>query len=132
MSEFFFHNPNSTIFSAADQRSASITHGDIDGDGDADVIIANGRHWPDQNEIFLNDGASRFKIAYDLGKYRSTSYAAELADLDGDGDLDIATGNDRAPNRLFFNDGKGHFTEKGTFGANNSNTRNLTLQGGSD
>ena len=39
----------------------------------------------------------------------STTYATEAADLDGDGDLDIAVGNDMAPNRVFLNDGLGHF-----------------------
>ena len=46
---------------------------------------------------------------YPLGDVRATTYAAELADLDGDGDLDIAVGNDLAPNRVFLNDGNGRF-----------------------
>ena len=29
---------------------------DLDGDGDLDIIVANGRHWSQQNQIFYNDG----------------------------------------------------------------------------
>lgn len=38
-------------------RSASITLADVDGDQDLDVIVANGRHWPQANEVFINNGA---------------------------------------------------------------------------
>ncbi len=34
-----------------------------------------------------------------------------LADVDGDGDLDVFAGNRGAPNRLYLNDGEGFFTE---------------------
>lgn len=124
-----FKNPNGSRFSlgAQEQRTASVAYGDIDQDGDIDIVVANGRHWPDQNEVFLNNGSGYFSTSFPLGVYRSTSYAAEIADLDGDGDLDIVVGNDKAPNRLFFNDGKGHFKEQGGFGNENSNTRNVTL-----
>lgn len=40
-------------------RSASITLADVDGDQDLDVIVANGRHWPQANEVFINNGARR-------------------------------------------------------------------------
>ncbi|MEE8367096.1 MAG: FG-GAP-like repeat-containing protein, partial [Thermoanaerobaculia bacterium] len=38
------------------ERSASITFADVDGDGDLDVLVANGRHWPQSNEVFINNG----------------------------------------------------------------------------
>jgi hypothetical protein len=114
-----FRNPqNGTRYSFGVEkiRSASIASGDIDADGDIDIIIANGRHWTASNKIFLNNGKGQFTVSYDLGFYESTSYAAEVGDLDGDGDLDIAVGNDKAPNRLFINNGKGKFVEGKTFG----------------
>ncbi|MEL6110401.1 MAG: VCBS repeat-containing protein, partial [Planctomycetota bacterium] len=106
--------------------SASVRSGDLDGDGDVDVVVANGRHWPQQNYLFFNHGEARFTLHRPLGVDRATSYATELADLDGDGDLDIAVGNDMAPNRVFFNDGTGRF-DAGTVFGTISSVRSLTL-----
>ncbi len=108
------------------ERSASLSFGDIDGDGDRDIVVANGRHWPGQNRIFLNNGAGGFTVERPLGTDAATSYAAALADLDYDGDLDVAVGNDRAPNLVYWNDGGGHFTSGPTFGVIDS-TRSLLL-----
>ena len=62
---------------------------------------ANGRHWPQQNFVFLNQSRARFNVARPLGVDLSTSYACEFADLDRDGDVDIAVGNDTAPCFVF-------------------------------
>ena len=97
-------------------RTASVRLGDLDGDHDLDVVVANGRHWPEQNFVFLNSGGARFQVARRLGEDLVASYAAELADLDGDSDLDIVVGNDMAPNAVFENDGAGRFLFKGSFG----------------
>jgi hypothetical protein len=107
-------------------RSASVRIGDIDGDGDLDVVIANGRHWPQQNFVFVNQGRARFSVMRNLGNERTTTYATELADLDGDGDLDIAVGNDQAPCRVFLNDGSGRFRRGANFGVVSS-IRSLTV-----
>lgn len=115
------------ILGTYQERTASIASGDIDGDGDNDILVANGRHWPGQNRIFINDGRGIFTVEKDLGSNRETTYATELADLDNDGDLDIAVGNDMAPNAIFLNDGQGNFTPNGSFGETYSPTRNLTL-----
>ena len=98
----------------------------MDGDGALDIVVANGRHWPEQNRIFLNDGRAGFTLARRLGDEEDGTYAAPLADFDGDGDLDIATGNDRTRNLVFLNDGAGRFERSGTFGTPSS-TRSLTL-----
>lgn len=123
----FFHRAGRFQLGTEQNRTASVSVGDIDQDGDQDVVVANGRHWPQSNYLFFNSGGGRFNVKVPLSPIESTTYAAELGDLDGDGDLDLAIGNDMAPNRLFFNDGKGRFTERGSFGKTYAPSRNLTL-----
>ena len=87
------------------ELTASVSLGDVNGDGALDVVVANGRHWPEQNRVYLNDGDAAFTLARRLGEEEAGSYAVPLADFDGDGDLDVAVGNDRTRSLIFFNDG---------------------------
>ncbi len=68
----------------------AIASGDLDGDGDIDVLVSNAF---DKNlSILLNNGSSTFSESnYSTG----TTYAnyISLADVDNDGDLDIITAN---------------------------------------
>lgn len=113
------------LLGVASRLSASVRASDIDGDGDADLVVANGRHWPQQNMLFVNDGRGRMTVARPLGVDLCTSYACEFADLDGDGDADLAVGNDMAACLIFLNDGTGQFRRHATFGAPSS-VRSLT------
>lgn len=122
-----FSTSNRLIFGTYEERTASMGVGDIDNDGDMDVVLANGRHWPGQNRIFFNNGSGKFSVSKPLGSERATSYSTELADFDKDGDLDIAVGNDMAPNSLFINDGNGNFSKAGNFGENYAPTRNIIV-----
>ncbi|MEQ9297123.1 MAG: VCBS repeat-containing protein [Cyclobacteriaceae bacterium] len=104
-------------FGTEQLRTASISIGDVDGDGDNDAVIANGRHWPEANKVFFNDKgkfSQKFSSFSIVGSVHSTSYAAELADMDNDSDLDIVEVNDTAPHRLYLNDGKGQFAFEST------------------
>ena len=121
-----FVTHNRLLLGTESNKSASVRVGDLDGDKDLDVVVANGRHWPQQNFALFNQGAGRFTVLQPIGNQHSTTYACELADLDGDGDLDIATGNDNAPCQIFLNDGSGSFELKGSFG-NVSSVRSLKI-----
>ena len=112
-------------FGTSKQRTASISLGDVDGDGDTDAVIANGRHWPEINAVYFNTN-NRFTSFMQLGNVHSTSYGAELADMDNDGDLDIVEANDMAPHRLYINDGKGQFIFHSII-ARPSSARNVIL-----
>ena len=109
-----------------EERSASLSFGDIDGDGDRDIVVANGRHWPGSNRIFVNNGTGGFTVERPLAEDAATSYATALADLDYDGDLDVAVGNDLAPNLVYWNNGDGRFTPGPAFGGIDS-TRSILL-----
>lgn len=108
------------------EKTASISAGDIDGDGDHDLIVANGRHWAGQNRVFVNDGQGDFSVERLLYGQTDKTYATPLADLDGDGDLDVVVGNDRQPSYVLLNDGSGNF-EKSEHVGGIVPTRSITL-----
>jgi VCBS repeat protein len=107
--------------------SANVSMGDLDGDGDLDIVLAKGRHDPYVDKVLLNDGKGHF-VTSDLGPTADRTYTAALADLDGDQDLDVVVSND-APDRklLYFNDGKGRFLVAGTWGDPKWSTRNAAI-----
>ncbi len=110
------------------ETTANASIGDLDADGDLDIVLAKGRHWPVHDLVLLNNGRGGFDERHQLGTEADRSYTAALADLDGDNDLDMVVGNDRPdPKRVYFNDGKGRFQLAGTFGRPVWATRNVTL-----
>lgn len=98
-----------TPYSAGDGPSA-VTSADFDGDGSADIAVANSLSH--DVSILLNNGSGGFEgqVTYDVVAYPAAICAA---DLDNDGDIDLAVAN-----RGFFpsclvsvliNDGTGAF-----------------------
>jgi hypothetical protein len=87
---------------------------DLDGDGDLDAFLANGRNeYPEPNTVLLNDGKGRFQdTGQQLG--HAESWAVVLHDFDNDGDADALVSNG-CWGKYFWNDGSGYFPESQTY-----------------
>ena len=90
--------------------TTSLAAFDADRDGDIDLAVGNVVDTP--NALFLNDGAGYFmqQAAGDFGDASSFAQSLLAFDADGDGDMDIAAGDQSAGSALYRNDGAGHFT----------------------
>ena len=93
--------------------------GDIDNDGDTDLISGNLAHpfyynFSDKTEVLINDGAGMFEDEAEARGiyYRETHSNPTLFDADNDGDLDlfITAVYPERDSDLYLNDGTGHFT----------------------
>jgi hypothetical protein len=117
------------LLETTSETSANASIGDLTGNGNLDVVLAKGRHWPLVSRVLLNDGHGRFPVAHDLnGATPYRSYSAVLADVNGDGALDIVVGNDAPdPKVVYLNDGKGSFRLGSTFGRPEWPTRNVAV-----
>ncbi len=108
--------------------SANVTFGDLNGDGNLDIVLAKGRHWPVINRIIFGDGKGNIIESKDLGTIENRSYTSLLSDLDQDGDLDIVVSNDDPDSKLIYlNDGSGNFELNSEFGSSNWSTRNASI-----
>lgn len=91
--------------------------GDIDSDGDLDILIVPGNTGP--NLLYLNQGGTGFVEAAAAAGLAFTKSSSEtyrqsgpvFADMDSDGDLDLFLGGlENDPSQIFANDGFGNFT----------------------
>ncbi len=90
-----------------DTRAVAL--GDVDGDGDLDVLVGNFG----QDRLHLNGGSGAFTDATaQLPASFDSTQAVALGDVDGDGDLDALIGTDYGQQeRLYSNDGSGLFSD---------------------
>lgn len=100
------------------QFAGGAASGDIDNDGDIDVLVLRGDSEP--NLLYLNQAGTSFVeravsagLAYSLGGTSNGRHSgATFGDIDGDGDLDLLLGGlENGPTKLFVNDGSGQFAD---------------------
>jgi len=101
-------------------NGGGVAIGDIDGDGLEDIFLGSNQ---DNDRLFKNLGGLKFKdITSEAGLDKDSGWSTGLSmvDIDADGDLDLyicKSASHKNPvarrNRLYINDGQGHFTEEG-------------------
>ncbi|MDP7033564.1 MAG: VCBS repeat-containing protein [Planctomycetota bacterium] len=85
--------------------SYHVALGDLDGDGDLDLVM--------DNQIFLNNGSGSFTVT---GQELQSGSGLALGDLDGDGDLDLVITRHSylvSGTWIYFNNGLASFTLTG-------------------
>ncbi|MBU3740836.1 MAG: hypothetical protein FGM24_00970 [Candidatus Kapabacteria bacterium] len=94
-------------------QSGGIAIGDIDGDTLPDLVMTT---YIEGLRIYRNLGDFRFEDVTTTTKVldydNSRPTGVTLGDVDGDNDLDLFVTRWNRPNRLYINDGKGHFTDE--------------------
>ncbi|MFZ4863212.1 FG-GAP repeat domain-containing protein [Sphingobacterium sp. Mn56C] len=118
--EFYLGNGDGTFKNVSDRllgksEANGLAIGDVNNDGLLDVVIGNSGDKP-ANFLWLNnkDNPGFFINASSrsLPPHLDQTQSVKLVDVNNDGFLDMVIGNEVAPNRLYFNDGKGNFYEK--------------------
>ena len=118
---YFLSQPDGTWLESSETHISIPKHvvfnhgaatGDIDGDGDMDVVYTNLSN--ENLHCLMNDGKGYMKVKT-CGKVRA--FGLELADMDGDGDLDLLHGSQEddggrnySHTGVSFNNGRGKFS----------------------
>jgi hypothetical protein len=116
------------LLETTSETSANVSIGDLNGDGNLDILLVKGRHWPLISRVLLGDGKGHSPIAYNLCETPYRSYSGRLVDINGDGYLDVVLSNDAPdPKVIYLNDGKGHFHLGSSYGRPEWETRNASV-----
>lgn len=97
---------------AAKELKLGVAAADIDNDNDQDIYLC---YLVGTNRLLINQGNGFFRNVSEKKKRACVdmkrSNAAAFADVDNDGDLDLFVTSEEGSNRLFLNDGTGHFAD---------------------
>jgi len=97
--------------------SVSASWGDLENDGDLDLVVVNLQEQPTGppggigNHLFVNQGNGTFTEEF-LDRFPGQIFyatAAQWADMDNDGDLDLVASCATPGSAIYCNDGTGHF-----------------------
>jgi hypothetical protein len=115
----YLDDGHGTFTDATDQMPATLVRWswdlelvDVDNDWDLDVLVSSKRSAT--QFLFRNDGTGHFTEDTGALPHVTNNYEFEAMDIDGDGDLDLATVNDgpNDTNLLFINRGDGTFADE--------------------
>ncbi|MHC4140441.1 MAG: FG-GAP repeat domain-containing protein [Planctomycetota bacterium] len=112
-----FPSPNPTEY------TNQLTIGDLDNDGDLDIIFANGGDFneagiPQRQRVYINDGSGTFTDETIRLNFAGLCRGVELGDIDNDGDLDLYLTSGTSSRftcgqyRVYVNDGNGFFSDE--------------------
>ncbi|HEY7396362.1 MAG TPA: CRTAC1 family protein, partial [Gemmatimonadaceae bacterium] len=108
-------------------QGAGVALGDVDGDGRPDIFLARTEGC---SALYRNTGGWHFEDITKLagvGACDRHSSGAALADIDGDGDLDLVLLSTNGPNSVFINDGRAKFTEHRDLGVDSVGRGGTTI-----
>ncbi len=94
-------------------KSSSVALADVDRDGDLDLLVGNDAQ---ANRLYLNNGtADPFSgvSGSDISSDTHETNSVALADVDGDGDLDLVAGNYNAQNNRLYQQRNKYHTAHG-------------------
>lgn len=97
----------SSELAVAEPRISCSAWGDVDNDGDLDLVVGLDSQ---ENCVWINSKEAGFSRHAESISSSHTTYEIALADLDGDGNLDMVQAN-KLQNRVLRGDGDGGFEE---------------------
>ncbi len=104
----------------------SVFNGDLDGDGDLDLVTANA--YSSDVSVLKNNGNGTFQPKVDKNVDGDYPYTVSCADLDGDGDLDLAVAHEGSDGSwignayILKNEGNGTFQTPVNYGTGTQST----------